>query len=76
MFATNAGRIQLSESAGFERLVVVTLHRNHTYTDIDAIQAELSTKVMELAPPTFKHGTKVLSVNAVKKLSHRKIEFR
>ena len=38
---------------------MVTLHRYHTYTDIDAIQGELSTKVMELAPPNFKVGTKV-----------------
>ncbi|XP_060602078.1 eEF1A lysine and N-terminal methyltransferase-like [Ruditapes philippinarum] len=73
MFATNAGRIQLSESAGFERLVVVTLHRNHTYTDIDAIQAELSTKVMELAPPTFKHGTKVPFLSVGNSIGWRKV---
>ena len=59
MFSTDAGRLQLSSSAGFDRLVVVSLHRNHAYTDLDSIQAELSAKVMELAPPGFKHGTKV-----------------
>ncbi|KAH3791689.1 hypothetical protein DPMN_145178 [Dreissena polymorpha] len=58
MFSTEAGRQQLSESAGFERLVVVTLDRNHAYLDLEAVQAELSGKVMELAPPGFKMGTK------------------
>ena len=59
MFSSDAGRQQLSESAGFERLVVVTLDRNHSYTELDTIKAELSTKVMELAPPAFRHGTQV-----------------
>ena len=62
MFATDAGRRELSESAGFERLVVVCLGRNHTYKDKDSIQAELSSKVMELAPPSFKPGTKVIDL--------------
>ncbi|KAL4223238.1 Methyltransferase-like protein 13 [Mactra antiquata] len=59
MFSSTAGRKQLSESANFERLIVVALDRNHTYTNLDAIQAELSGKVMELAPPDYKTGTKV-----------------
>ena len=59
MFSTDAGRQLLSQGAGFERLVVVTLDRNHSYQDLDTIKAELSTKVMELAPPSFKHGTQV-----------------
>jgi len=64
MFSSDAGRRQLSSSAGFDRLVVVSLHRNHTYTDLAAIQAELSAKVMELAPPGFKPGTKVMILQA------------
>ncbi len=51
MFCTDEGRKQLSVSAGFERLVVVTLHREHLYENLDANKAELSGKVMELAPP-------------------------
>ena len=51
MFSTDEGRKQLAVSAGFERLVVVTLHREHLYENLDAIKAELSGKVMELAPP-------------------------
>ena len=68
MFSSDAGRQQLSESASFERLVVVTLDRNHSYTDLDTIKAELSTKVMELAPPSFKHGTQVLLKTLVLKV--------
>ena len=60
MFSSEAGRQQLSQNAGFERLVVVTLDRNHSYKDLDMIKAELSTKVMELAPPSFKPGTQVI----------------
>ena len=59
MFSSEAGRQQLSQNAGFERLIVVTLDRNHSYKDLDLIKAELSTKVMELAPPSFKPGTQV-----------------
>ena len=59
IFSTTKGRSQLAESAGFERLVVVSLDRNHTYKDLAAIQSELSEKVMELSPPGFKQGKKV-----------------
>ncbi|KAI8779458.1 methyltransferase-like protein 13 [Biomphalaria glabrata] len=50
LFSTDKGRLHLQESAGFQRLVVVTLNRGHEYENIDAIKAELSNKVMELAP--------------------------
>lgn len=43
--------MQLHRSAGYERLLVVTLHREHSYHDLDSIKAELSEKVLELAPP-------------------------
>lgn len=42
--------MQLHRSAGFERLLVVTLHREHSYNDLDSIKEELSEKVLELAP--------------------------
>ena len=50
IFASEDGRKQLAEMAGFRRLAVATLHRGHDYTNIDEIKAELSTKVMDLAP--------------------------
>ncbi|XP_060630351.2 eEF1A lysine and N-terminal methyltransferase [Anolis sagrei] len=51
LFGTEEGRKQLAASAGYWRLVTVALHRDQQYEDMGTIQAELSEKVMELAPP-------------------------
>ncbi|XP_005103862.1 eEF1A lysine and N-terminal methyltransferase [Aplysia californica] len=51
LFSTDKGRLHLTASAGFQRLVVVGLGRGHEYDNLEAIKAELSLKVMELAPP-------------------------
>ncbi|XP_075567158.1 eEF1A lysine and N-terminal methyltransferase isoform X2 [Pelecanus crispus] len=51
LFGTEEGRRQLAASAGFGRLVTVALHREQHYEGMAGIQAELSGKVMELAPP-------------------------
>ncbi|NXE75545.1 MET13 protein, partial [Cochlearius cochlearius] len=51
LFGTEEGRKQLAGSAGFGRLVTVALHREQHYEGMAGIQAELSGKVMELAPP-------------------------
>lgn len=59
MFASTAGRKQLIENAGCERLVIVHLNRNHLYTDLDEVKRELSSKVMEFAPSDFKKNVKV-----------------
>ncbi|XP_051866976.1 eEF1A lysine and N-terminal methyltransferase [Pristis pectinata] len=50
IFGTDEGRKQLSKSAAFKRLLVVALHRDQLYQSMEAIQSELSGKVMELAP--------------------------
>ncbi|XP_058516653.1 eEF1A lysine and N-terminal methyltransferase isoform X2 [Ochotona princeps] len=44
------GRKQLAASAGFRRLVTVALHRGQQYEGMESIQAELSARVLELAP--------------------------
>ncbi|XP_014113014.1 PREDICTED: methyltransferase-like protein 13 [Pseudopodoces humilis] len=51
LFGTEEGRRQLAASAGFGRLLTVALHREQCYEGMAGIQAELSAKVMELAPP-------------------------
>ncbi|XP_072504730.1 eEF1A lysine and N-terminal methyltransferase isoform X2 [Notamacropus eugenii] len=51
LFGMEEGRKQLAASAGFRRLITVALHRDQQYQGMDSIQAELSGKVMELAPP-------------------------
>nr|XP_003415277.1 methyltransferase-like protein 13 isoform X1 [Loxodonta africana] len=50
LFGMEEGRKQLAASAGFRRLVTVALHRGQQYEGMDSIQAELSARVMELAP--------------------------
>ncbi|XP_023366553.1 methyltransferase-like protein 13 isoform X2 [Otolemur garnettii] len=50
LFGMEEGRKQLAASAGFRRLVTVALHRGQQYESMDTIQAELSARVMELAP--------------------------
>ncbi|XP_006277644.1 eEF1A lysine and N-terminal methyltransferase [Alligator mississippiensis] len=51
LFGMEEGRKQLAASAGFRRLITVALHRDQHYEGMESIQAELSGKVMELAPP-------------------------
>ena len=51
LFSTDEGRQELARSAGFARLIVVTLSRDHVYKGLDQVKTELSAKVMELAPP-------------------------
>ena len=63
LFSTTAGRIQVADNVSFSRLVIVTLHRNHTYESLDAIKAELSSKVLELAPPGLGKQQVIIKVN-------------
>jgi len=51
LFSTSEGRLELRRNAGYERLLVVTLHREHSYDSLDTVKSELSEKVLELAPP-------------------------
>lgn len=50
MFGTTEGRKSLASSAGYERLAVVSLHRQHNYKGIDEVKAELSDIAMDFAP--------------------------
>lgn len=51
MFSCDEGRSALQQNAGFERLLVVLLSRELEFSSLDEVKAELSTKVLELAPP-------------------------
>lgn len=64
LYGSTEGRGQLAASANFRRLVVVAMHRDQEYTDIQAVQSELSPMVMELAPPGMpaNHQVPFLSV--------------
>ncbi|KAK1896587.1 eEF1A lysine and N-terminal methyltransferase [Dissostichus eleginoides] len=51
LYSSSEGRRQLAASANFRRLVIVAMHRNQEYTDMQGVQSELSPMVMDLAPP-------------------------
>ncbi|XP_034085617.1 eEF1A lysine and N-terminal methyltransferase isoform X1 [Gymnodraco acuticeps] len=51
LYSSSEGRRQLAASANFRRLVIVAMHRNQEYTDMQDVQSELSPMVMDLAPP-------------------------
>ncbi|KAM4738504.1 eEF1A lysine and N-terminal methyltransferase isoform 1-T1 [Anableps anableps] len=51
LYSSTEGRKQLAASANFRRVVIVSMHRNQEYTDMQAVQSELSPVVMDLAPP-------------------------
>ncbi|XP_078115744.1 eEF1A lysine and N-terminal methyltransferase [Sander vitreus] len=51
LYSSSEGRRQLAASANFRRLVIAAMHRNQEYTDMQAVQSELSPMVMDLAPP-------------------------
>ncbi|XP_033119129.1 eEF1A lysine and N-terminal methyltransferase-like [Anneissia japonica] len=59
LFSNPKGRLQLAESAGFKRLVVVLLHRDNQYDSLQSIQDELSGNIMELSPADLPGNTKV-----------------
>lgn len=50
LFSTKEGRRKLLISAGYGRLAIVLLHRDHVYESLDAIKNELSAHIKQLAP--------------------------
>ena len=59
LFSSDAGRLQLAESAAVERLVVVTMHRGHTYSSLEQVKEEVSAKAVELIQSGLPPGKKV-----------------
>ncbi|XP_077986921.1 eEF1A lysine and N-terminal methyltransferase-like [Glandiceps talaboti] len=76
MFGYPEGRKQLAVSAGFGRLVVVSLHREHQYENIESIKAELSGKVMELAPTGLNRKTQVPFLSVGNDIGKRIIHYQ
>ena len=64
-YGSSEGRSQLAASANFKRLVIVAMHRDQLYTDMQAVQAELSQMVMELAPPGMPDNQQVTSYTGI-----------
>lgn len=62
LFSCDEGRKELQRNAGFERLLVVLLNHEIDYHCLDDVKAELSSKVLELAPPDVQKQTPFLSL--------------
>ncbi|KAM9480557.1 eEF1A lysine and N-terminal methyltransferase-like isoform 2-T2 [Salvelinus alpinus] len=73
LYGLAEGRGQLAASANFRRLVVVAMHREQEYTDMQAVQSELSPMVMELAPPGMPTNQKVPFLSVGGELGWREV---
>ncbi|XP_020354851.1 eEF1A lysine and N-terminal methyltransferase isoform X1 [Oncorhynchus kisutch] len=73
LYGLAEGRGQLAASANFRRLVVVAMHREQEYTDMQAVQSELSPMVMELAPPGMPANQKVPFLSVGGELGWREV---
>ncbi|XP_067845854.1 eEF1A lysine and N-terminal methyltransferase [Heptranchias perlo] len=76
IFGTDEGRKQLGKSAGFKRLLVVALHRDQLYESMEAIQSELSGKVMELAPHGLPPNQQVPFLSVGGDIGVRTVQYR
>ncbi|TDG40126.1 hypothetical protein AWZ03_013447 [Drosophila navojoa] len=64
LFATTEGRRKLLESAKFQRLAVVTLHRDQIYSTLEEVKSELGYSIMNLAPAGLKEQIPYLSLGS------------
>ncbi|XP_054742022.1 eEF1A lysine and N-terminal methyltransferase homolog [Anastrepha obliqua] len=64
LFATTQGRKKLQNSAKFQRLAVVTLHRDQQYLSLDSVKRELGDSIKCLAPMGLTEQIPFLSLGA------------
>uniref|UniRef100_UPI003AB0A47F eEF1A lysine and N-terminal methyltransferase isoform X1 n=1 Tax=Centroberyx gerrardi TaxID=166262 RepID=UPI003AB0A47F len=76
LYGSSEGRRQLAASANFRRLVIVAMHRNQEYTDMQAVQSELSPMVMDLAPPGMPDNQQVPFLSVGGELGWREVVSR
>lgn len=76
LFGMEDGRKQLAASAGFRRLITVALHRGQQYENMESIQAELSARVMELAPAGMPAQQQVPFLSVGGDLGERTVQHR
>ncbi|XP_036377844.1 eEF1A lysine and N-terminal methyltransferase [Megalops cyprinoides] len=76
MYGSAEGRSQLARSAGFRRLVIVAMHRDQEYQDMQAVQSELSPMVMDLAPPGMPANQQVPFLSVGGELGWREVVSR
>ncbi|XP_073499235.1 eEF1A lysine and N-terminal methyltransferase [Phyllobates terribilis] len=76
LFGSETGRRQLAGNVGFRRLLFVALHRDQQYESMEAIQSELSAKVLELAPPGLPDNQQIPFLSAGGDIGIRTVQFR
>ncbi|KAK8786005.1 eEF1A lysine and N-terminal methyltransferase-like [Amblyomma americanum] len=76
LFGCMEGRRQLAVSCQAERLVVVHLCRDQTYSGMEEVKNEVSQNIMELAPPSYVLGMQVPFLSAGKDVGHREVRHR
>ncbi|XP_044158036.1 eEF1A lysine and N-terminal methyltransferase [Bufo gargarizans] len=76
LFGSETGRRQLATGVGFHRLLIVALHRDQQYDSMEAIQSELSAKVLELAPPGLPDNQQVPFLSAGGDIGIRTVQYR
>lgn len=64
LFATPAGRKKLQDSAKFQRLAVVTLHRDQAYSTLDEVKSELADSIKNLSPAGLSEQIPYLSLGS------------
>ncbi|XP_061894844.1 eEF1A lysine and N-terminal methyltransferase isoform X1 [Entelurus aequoreus] len=76
LYSSSEGRRQLAASANFRRLLIVAMHRNQEYADMQAVQSELSPMVMDLAPPGMADNQQVPFLSVGGDLGWREVVSR
>uniref|UniRef100_A0A8C5PHZ0 eEF1A lysine and N-terminal methyltransferase n=1 Tax=Leptobrachium leishanense TaxID=445787 RepID=A0A8C5PHZ0_9ANUR len=76
LFGSEPGRKQLAGSVGFRRAVIVALHRDQQYGGMQAIQAELSAKVLEFAPTGMPDNQQVPFLSTGSDIGNRTVQHR
>ncbi|XP_073827007.1 eEF1A lysine and N-terminal methyltransferase homolog isoform X2 [Musca autumnalis] len=64
LFATSKGRKKLLEQSKFQRMAVVTLHRDQCYQSMEEVNAELADSIKSFAPIGLKEQIPFLSIGA------------
>ncbi|XP_039483074.1 eEF1A lysine and N-terminal methyltransferase homolog [Drosophila santomea] len=64
LFSTPVGRKKLQDSANFQRLAVVTLHRDQVYSTLDEVKLELADSIRNLSPTGLSEQIPYLSLGS------------
>uniref|UniRef100_A0A1I8NT36 eEF1A lysine and N-terminal methyltransferase homolog n=1 Tax=Stomoxys calcitrans TaxID=35570 RepID=A0A1I8NT36_STOCA len=64
LFSTANGRKKLLEQSKFQRMAVVTLHRDQNYLSMEEVKAELAESIKNFAPVGLKEQIPFLSIGA------------